>query len=195
MADQRDRAQFTNYFVTVNTNMVNNRANRALAGNALRAATEELIDRLWDWARRAGDQQPFARNEEHLVDRVRARVALEHAGRRNPSPHCHTLLEIMHHTTLWADFNVMKQIIRANLAGMDAAQRAACNIDIRFVQGNDVNNVLHYMLKDGVPDEADAQEPVGDDLRAGGADDFPRRGQYDGWDRDRREQPNGEQEI
>lgn len=175
--------------ITINTNMVNNRENRQLAADAMRAATEAVVTNLFDWIRPSNEQhRVFTPRERRLFLRTRARVALEEGAARNAAPHCHTLLEIMHRSSLWANFDDLRRILRNNLDGMTAAQRAAVNIDVRFVRGDDVANVLHYMLKDGIDANAIAARPYGPDMRAGGVVPdraFPARGQYDGWDRDR----------
>ncbi len=192
-------ARFSNYMITINSNMVNSAANRRLAGDAMRAATEAAMREMFNWIRpTAAQHRRFTRGEQRDFLRVRARVAFEHGAAQNAAPHCHTLLEIMHNSSLWANFDDLKRIIRANLDGMTAVQRAAVNIDVRFVRGDDVGNVLHYLLKDGVPAHADAAVPHGPDMRMGGANpaDFPRPArQYDGWDRDRRNQEADEEDL
>lgn len=195
-----DRAKFSNYFITINSNLPNTAANRRLAADAMRAATEAVMHQLFAWVRPSAEQhRQFTRAERRLFLRLRSRVALEAGAARNASPHAHTLLEIMHQTSLWANFDDLKRIIRNNLDGMTAEQRRAVNIDVRWVRGDDVANVLHYMLKDGVDPAAVAQRQYGPDMRLGDAPDeaFPERGQYDGWDRDAgaRHDREGEERI
>lgn len=151
---------WSNYLITINSNMENYAGSRARCAAAMEAAVAEILSagRVWSWLYTVaadGTRRRFAPGAERdLVKWIRARSALEAYGNRNRAPHMHLYLEICHTTNVAIEYRPLMIAIRQSLEGLSAAERRAVNIDIQFVPANtpaDKNFVLHYLVKQGVP--------------------------------------------
>ena len=151
---------WSNFLITITSNLPNTPANRILCVNGGTAALQQMltVPTLWTWLHVQNGNGAFFRafqpGEQQLVKWVRARTAFEFNGPRNPTPHVHVYMEICHTTNIQLNYGHLRTAIRAGLAGFTPAQRAGVNIDIRFVNPAnplDKNWTLHYLLKQGVP--------------------------------------------
>lgn len=159
MALVRERDVWSNYHITINLNAP--ASARSEGARLLRNAVEVVLrdyNNLWRWLKYCeqnahGAMRNFAADERYLVPRIRARGALEASGRRNLSVHAHILLEVTHRTRIRIDEPTLKRLLRANLGRYGPG----CNIDIAFKRGDphteDRLYTLHYLLKDGMPEQ------------------------------------------
>lgn len=154
---------WSNYLVTMNPNMQNTTGNRMKAARAMVSALQGALQNTWQWLHvRVGNRtRALYPAERHLIKWVRARPSLENQGQQNRSPHMHVFLEICHTTNISLDYNGLTGALKANLEGFSGQQVAGTNVQIKYVDSRDPANkkwLLHYLLKEGLPENA----PAGD---------------------------------
>ena len=104
------RSRFSNWHVTISSNLPNNAANRASFTAALDEGLRYAQNNIWLWLRMSDGTQLDAAERREVI-RTRARVGLEHGARNNPAPHAHILLEVTHRLQVRANYARLREAI------------------------------------------------------------------------------------
>ena len=153
------RSRFSNWHVTISSNLPNNAANRASFTAALDEGLRYAQNNIWLWLRMSDGTQLDAAERREVI-RTRARVGLEHGARNNPAPHAHILLEVTHRLQVRANYARLREAIFQGMRDsgrLAAAQIRGQNFHVDFIPYDQVHNTLHYISKDG---PGNAQDPA-----------------------------------